>query len=420
MVVMDALSGGRPAPVLGHSKGGSLMIQLADAQPYRFTHVVNLDGIPYRRRQPDVAEHERARMVGSEVRGWLDHRRRTASGQRKPGTFEELAQRRARMNPRLSLEWLRHLVSVGAFESADGWRWKIDASMRMGGFGPWRPEWTIIKLPGLPMPFLGVLGGEMEEMGWGTVPEEVFPCLPVGGQCEILDDAGHFVHIEQPDVVAAMVLDFVGAPVVSAPVTDAARTTRCSWRCTTCASGTGRPLLLLHGLGEHTAVDVPPWAAAWDGPIAGLDFTGHGQSTIPPGGGYNAEILLADADIALAALAGEDGKITVAGRGLGAYIALMLAGARAPQVHGAVLMDGVGLAGGATGPTSGSFVAPAAERPPHRTRTPCSRCPATCARRTTPPTSCASRSSRPASTSRSRCAGSPARRGSPRWSTRSA
>ena len=42
--------------------------------------------------------------------------------------------------------------------------------------------------------------------------------------------------------------------------------------------------------------------------MAALDFTGHGQSTIPAGGGYNAEILLADADIALAALAGETGR----------------------------------------------------------------------------------------------------------------
>ena len=40
--------------------------------------------------------------------------------------------------------------------------------------------------------------------------------------------------------------------------------------------------------------------------MAALDFTGHGLSTIPPGGGYNAEILLADADIALAALAGDE------------------------------------------------------------------------------------------------------------------
>ena len=211
MAVYDSITD-RPAPVLGHSKGGSLMIQLADAQPYRFSHVINIDGIPYRRRQPDVSEHERTRMVGGEVRAWLDHRRHTATNQRKPGTFEELAQRRARMNPRLSMDWLRHLVSVGARHDPEGWRWKIDASMRFGGFGPWRPEWTITKLPGLPMPFFGILGGQMEEMGWGTVPEQVFPFLPIGGRCEILDDVGHFVHIERPEEVAAMVFDFVGAP----------------------------------------------------------------------------------------------------------------------------------------------------------------------------------------------------------------
>jgi pimeloyl-ACP methyl ester carboxylesterase len=120
--------------------------------------------------------------------------------------------------------------------------------------------------------------------------------------------------------------------------------------------GDGRPLLLLHGLGEHAPTEVPPWAGSWSGPVAALDFTGHGLSTIPFGGGYNAEMMLADADIALAALAGDDGSITVVGRGLGAYVALLLAGARGKQVHGAILLDGVGLTGGATGPTSGSFV----------------------------------------------------------------
>jgi pimeloyl-ACP methyl ester carboxylesterase len=208
MAVFDSVTD-EPAPVLGHSKGGSLMIQLADAQPYRFSHVINIDGIPYRRRQPDVAEHDRSRMIGSEVTEWLDHRRRTYGNRRKSGTFEELAERRQRMNPRLPIEWLRHLVAVGAQEDPDGWRWKIDASMRFGGFGPWRPEWTIIKLPGLPMPFFGILGAKMEEMGWGTVPSQVLPYLPMGGRCEIIEDVGHFVHIERPDHIAAMVLDFV-------------------------------------------------------------------------------------------------------------------------------------------------------------------------------------------------------------------
>lgn len=122
-----------------------------------------------------------------------------------------------------------------------------------------------------------------------------------------------------------------------------------------------RPLLLLHGLGERSLSAVPAWAETWSGPICALDFTGHGSSTIPRGGGYSAELLLADADAALAAL----GSATVVGRGIGAYIALMLAGARAADVRGAILCDGSGLAGGPIGPTSQSFVTlPPRELPP--------------------------------------------------------
>lgn len=118
-----------------------------------------------------------------------------------------------------------------------------------------------------------------------------------------------------------------------------------------------RPLLLLHGLGESSPTAVPLWADPWRGLVAALDFTGHGQSTIPDSGGYTAEILLGDADAALAALTDGDieRSITVAGRGLGAYIALQLAGARASQVHGAILTDGPGLAGGPSLPTSQAF-----------------------------------------------------------------
>jgi pimeloyl-ACP methyl ester carboxylesterase len=119
----------------------------------------------------------------------------------------------------------------------------------------------------------------------------------------------------------------------------------------------GRPLLILHGLGEASPSTVPTWADAWPGPVDALDFTGHGRSTMPRGGGYTAELLLGDADAALAHLTDgdESRSITIVGRGLGAYIALQLAGARAAQVHGAVLVDGPGLAGGPTGPTSQSF-----------------------------------------------------------------
>jgi pimeloyl-ACP methyl ester carboxylesterase len=111
-------------------------------------------------------------------------------------------------------------------------------------------------------------------------------------------------------------------------------------------AGSGRALLLLHGLAERSPAALPPHLADWPGPVFALDFVGHGESTVPHGGGYTAEMLLADADTALRHL----GAATVLGRGLGAYVALLLAGARPDAVCGAILFDGPGMLGGGTGP----------------------------------------------------------------------
>ncbi len=119
-------------------------------------------------------------------------------------------------------------------------------------------------------------------------------------------------------------------------------------------AGAGRALLLLHGLGERSPATLPERVRAWPGPVFALDFTGHGASTVPRGGGYSAEVLMADADAALAGL----GTASVLGRGLGAYVALLLAGARPKQVRGAILCDGPGLAGGGSRPGSPWIVVP--------------------------------------------------------------
>ena len=148
-------------------------------------------------------------MLNGELGAWLDHRRAAGAKVRRPGTVDELAERRGRMNPRMDPAWLRYLVPIGGFEEPDGWRWKIDASMRMGGFGPWRPEWSMSRLPALGMPVLCVLGLEIEVMGWGTLPEDVEPYLPKTGRFVALEGVGHFVHIEQPDAVAELILEVI-------------------------------------------------------------------------------------------------------------------------------------------------------------------------------------------------------------------
>lgn len=106
--------------------------------------------------------------------------------------------------------------------------------------------------------------------------------------------------------------------------------------------GNARALLLLHGLGERSPIKLAPEYADWPGPVYALDFTGHGASDVPKGGGYSCEFLMADADAALAHLQ----CATIVGRGLGAYVGLLLAGARPLQVRGVILRDGPGLAGG--------------------------------------------------------------------------
>ena len=209
--VFDRVAGRSRVAVVGHSKGGAIMTALADAHPFRFGAFANLDGIPYRRPGPDVPEHQRAGALGTELASWLAHRRRTAGGQRRPGTIAELAARRGMMNPRLPVEWLEYLVTVGGRHDSDGWRWKLDPSMRLGGFGPWRPEWALFRLAGLAVPFLGVLVGAEEPMGWGTRPEHVSQYLPRRSRLEFFEDLGHFVHIEQPDMISELIVDFLGA-----------------------------------------------------------------------------------------------------------------------------------------------------------------------------------------------------------------
>ena len=199
-----------PLPFIGHSKGGSLMMYLANVAPHRVSALVNLDGLPSGNNMPDVSERERTRMQRNEMDGWLAHRRRLSGRRRRPGSLDELAERRGRMNPRMSIDWLRYLVTVGALEEGDGWRWKLDPTMRMGGFGPWRPEWSMLRLPGLGAPVMGVLGLELEAMGWGTRPADVLPYLPPGARLETLEGVGHFVHIEQPRLVADLILEFIG------------------------------------------------------------------------------------------------------------------------------------------------------------------------------------------------------------------
>ena len=110
----------------------------------------------------------------------------------------------------------------------------------------------------------------------------------------------------------------------------------------------GPALLMLHGLGEATPARPPAYTDRWPGPVYGLDFTGHGSSDIPAGGGYTSEALIGDVDSALAHL----GEATLLGRGLGRTSPCWSPVPRPEHVRGAIMADGPGLAGGGPVPAS--------------------------------------------------------------------
>lgn len=107
----------------------------------------------------------------------------------------------------------------------------------------------------------------------------------------------------------------------------------------------GPTLLCLHAVGG-SALDHREAARLWPGPVFALDFSGHGASGPLRGGGYQPELLAAEADAALA----EIGPAHLVGAGIGAYVALLLAGARPDAVPGALLLPGPGFEGGGVGP----------------------------------------------------------------------
>jgi len=126
--------------------------------------------------------------------------------------------------------------------------------------------------------------------------------------------------------------------------------------------GVGLPLLLLHELGARSDA----WRVAevcWSGPVLGLDFSGHGQSDWPRGGCYQPEYWAGDADAVLAHV----GPAALLGAGVGAYVGLLLAGARPQHIAVVGMLPGAGLHGGGPVPQFGrsayaTFVAPVLPR----------------------------------------------------------
>jgi pimeloyl-ACP methyl ester carboxylesterase len=207
--VLRAVPGG-PHPVIGHSKGGVIALDVAAARPSLVSAVVAIDGFIRRVFPPQPAPDTAPR--------WLDLQRsdRTARAEEA----ERLAEGRQALNPRLDRSWIDHLVAVGTRPAEPGGAlrsWKIDpAAFPLPPHGV-TTEACLERMAAIRCPLLALVAGVPESMAGQPTADQVGAYLPESGRLEVLDGLGHFAHIEAPRHVADRVLTFLAETVRSAP-----------------------------------------------------------------------------------------------------------------------------------------------------------------------------------------------------------
>jgi pimeloyl-ACP methyl ester carboxylesterase len=201
--LLDLLSPGAPARLVGHSMGGNIAATYAGLRPDRVQCVVNLEGFGMERTSSEQAP--------AQLRKWLDQVK-VAPVTKDYESFEQFASVIAFRYPRFS--------AAQADFVARAWGKRQDSG-RVSLLGDARHRWVNPALykredaehiwRQITAPMLLVLGGLSEYLprlgADGT--EEALRALYPGVEIAHVPGGGHMLHIEQPDLVATLVEQFL-------------------------------------------------------------------------------------------------------------------------------------------------------------------------------------------------------------------
>jgi pimeloyl-ACP methyl ester carboxylesterase len=191
--------------IIGHSLGGSIVLQYAGLYPERVRRVVSLEGFGP---PPEMIRQRANKPAYQRMREWIEGGRELAARlPRRYSTLESAVERMLEANPHLSPEQARYLTIHGTNQNEDGtYGWKFDNYVR--GFSPYmfhqaeaRELWGRIDCP-----TLLVRGAE----SWTSDPAadgraEAFR----NGRLVTIQKAGHWVHHDQLDEVLRLVGPFL-------------------------------------------------------------------------------------------------------------------------------------------------------------------------------------------------------------------
>jgi pimeloyl-ACP methyl ester carboxylesterase len=201
--LLDQLSPQAPACLVGHSMGGNVACQYAGVRPERVRCVVDLEGIGINRTVPDDAPDL--------LRKWLRQIKKTPPAKHYD-SFEQLASVIEFRYPRFTAPRAHYLARIWAAQRSDG-RIQLLGDPRHAWPNPvlYRREESEAIWRRIEAPVLLLLGAKSEfaarlgEDGTDSAFHALFRRLDIAR----IEDAGHMLHIENPDTVASLTENFL-------------------------------------------------------------------------------------------------------------------------------------------------------------------------------------------------------------------
>jgi pimeloyl-ACP methyl ester carboxylesterase len=200
---LDAVLPDRPATLIGHSMGANIALSYAGLRPARVARVVALEGFGLPRTEPGQAAE---RLVH-----WLDQIKEGQSVAEFP-SFEAFASRLSRRHPRLGANRADFVARCwGTADAAGRVRARFDPAHKRVNPVLYRREEAEVTWRRIHAPVLYVLGAQSEflpRLGEDATPARMAELIQ-GLQGCMIADAGHMLHHEQPQAVAAVIEDFL-------------------------------------------------------------------------------------------------------------------------------------------------------------------------------------------------------------------